>query len=396
MCERIRPHSYKNPAALLNLTIVGGHLVPSSHKDSLFLMEGCLFDVDNAYIYTGVQSEGVGEVHPADIRDRGEGLDRTRQDPGDCPVRRRTGLADANAGRYSATPALIGRSTMTDLAPPVATLTVDSPTIRLSDTLLVTLRISGPSPLRVESATDWLAAESAAYWKIEPKGAAVARQEEGTEHWEQVFRLSPFVPGEAVPLEFRPVRVSGQEVPIEPLAIRVETSLTTAQADDARPVTGVEPLPLPPDTSISFGWIFGSGVIALFLAAVVFALVRRRRVPPKPAPEEWVRQKLTELRSILGPGTGTPSAFADVLTEAVRGYLIRRFRLPAEPYTTTELLQAGDRVGVWPGEARSVMVGILEACDRMKFAGHQPSTEECRSLLEQFTQVLTAANSPPR
>ena len=54
--------SYKNPAAVLNLTIAGGYLVPASHKDSLFLMEGCLFDVDNGYIYTGVQAEGVGKI----------------------------------------------------------------------------------------------------------------------------------------------------------------------------------------------------------------------------------------------------------------------------------------------------------------------------------------------
>lgn len=54
--------SYKNPAAVLNVTLVGGYLVPGSHKDSLFLMEGCLFDVDNAYVYTGVQAEGVGKI----------------------------------------------------------------------------------------------------------------------------------------------------------------------------------------------------------------------------------------------------------------------------------------------------------------------------------------------
>ena len=54
--------SYKNFAAVFNLTIVGGYVVPASHKDSLFMMEGCLLDVDNGYVYTGVQAEGVGKV----------------------------------------------------------------------------------------------------------------------------------------------------------------------------------------------------------------------------------------------------------------------------------------------------------------------------------------------
>lgn len=54
--------SYQNPAAMLYLTGVGGYVVPGSHRDSLFVMEGCLIDVDNGYIYTGVQTEGVGKI----------------------------------------------------------------------------------------------------------------------------------------------------------------------------------------------------------------------------------------------------------------------------------------------------------------------------------------------
>jgi rhombotail lipoprotein len=54
--------SYKNFASALNLTIIGGYVVPGSHRDSLFLMEGVLLDVDNGYVYTAVQTEGVGKI----------------------------------------------------------------------------------------------------------------------------------------------------------------------------------------------------------------------------------------------------------------------------------------------------------------------------------------------
>ncbi len=54
--------SYMNPAAVLYLTIVGGYLVPGSHVDSLFMIEGCLFDVDNGFLYTSAQAEGVGKI----------------------------------------------------------------------------------------------------------------------------------------------------------------------------------------------------------------------------------------------------------------------------------------------------------------------------------------------
>jgi hypothetical protein len=54
--------TYKNPGAVFNLTVVGGYLVPASHKDSLFVMEGILIDVDNGFIYAGLQVEGMGKV----------------------------------------------------------------------------------------------------------------------------------------------------------------------------------------------------------------------------------------------------------------------------------------------------------------------------------------------
>jgi hypothetical protein len=55
-------YEYKNPAALLNLTVVGGFLVPASHRDALFTMEGVLFDTNNGYVYAGVKAEGEGRV----------------------------------------------------------------------------------------------------------------------------------------------------------------------------------------------------------------------------------------------------------------------------------------------------------------------------------------------
>jgi hypothetical protein len=35
---------FLNPSAVLNLTVVGGFIIPASHRDSLFLVEGVLVD----------------------------------------------------------------------------------------------------------------------------------------------------------------------------------------------------------------------------------------------------------------------------------------------------------------------------------------------------------------
>ena len=75
--------SYKNAAAVFNLTVVGGYIVPGSHRDSLFMMEGCLLDVDNGYIYTGVQTEGVGKIiRPTFVIEDKDAV-AARQDEGD-------------------------------------------------------------------------------------------------------------------------------------------------------------------------------------------------------------------------------------------------------------------------------------------------------------------------
>jgi hypothetical protein len=55
-------NSYLNPAAVLNLTIVGGFVVPASHRDCRFVMQGSLFDVSNEFLYATVESEGEGKI----------------------------------------------------------------------------------------------------------------------------------------------------------------------------------------------------------------------------------------------------------------------------------------------------------------------------------------------
>jgi hypothetical protein len=60
--------SYLNPAAVLNLTIVGGFLAPASHRDTLFLVQAGLIDVANGFLYASAESEGeAGIIRPTFI-----------------------------------------------------------------------------------------------------------------------------------------------------------------------------------------------------------------------------------------------------------------------------------------------------------------------------------------
>ncbi len=53
---------YQNVAAALYITIVGTYIIPGTHIDSLFIMNGALWDVRNQYLYLTAESEGLGST----------------------------------------------------------------------------------------------------------------------------------------------------------------------------------------------------------------------------------------------------------------------------------------------------------------------------------------------
>lgn len=50
---------YNNYSAFLYLTVVGLWLIPGTHADSLFVLDGAMWDVKNQYLYLSVESEGL-------------------------------------------------------------------------------------------------------------------------------------------------------------------------------------------------------------------------------------------------------------------------------------------------------------------------------------------------
>ena len=183
--------------------------------------------------------------------------------------------------------------------------------IRLSDSVALTLSLEGPAPLRMEpirESAKLLTAESAAAWHIRPLGpAAITRLSDGRERWSQTFRLDPYLAGEAVPIGFAPVRVmvgtdlNAHEVTWSTQEVRVRTSLAEARAENARPVTGIEQLPpIAPPPPETIGWPFVAVLASVFAAVVSIVLVRRSRAtPPPPSPGEWARRELAQRQRVL-------------------------------------------------------------------------------------------------
>src|SRR5262245_40190131 len=58
----VQTDRYCNPASILNLTVIGGFIIPASHCDALFVIEGGLVDVSNGYLYASLESEGESRI----------------------------------------------------------------------------------------------------------------------------------------------------------------------------------------------------------------------------------------------------------------------------------------------------------------------------------------------
>lgn len=73
--------SYLNPAAVFNVTVVGGYVVPGSQRDALFLIEGGLVDVNNGFLYASMESEGEGStLAPTFIIEEKDAIDRAKHE----------------------------------------------------------------------------------------------------------------------------------------------------------------------------------------------------------------------------------------------------------------------------------------------------------------------------
>lgn len=271
---------------------------------------------------------------------------------------------------------------------PTLAIAADRNTLRLSDTIAVTVTVEGVAPLRVEVPKDLLTGASADIWRVDPAGAAKTEMLPGDrERWTQQYKCSPFQPGAGLPLEFAPFRVkAGPAVEAaalsdKPLSFTVTTDLLGAKAEDARPATGVEELPPPPVSPIGLPAVWAIAVGGLLLvAAAVFATVRRRkRVPEVPPTAE-------ALAALDAASTPPPERVAEV----VRRFLRRRFGLPTDPVTTPELLALVRERTDWPAERVADLDAILSACDVAKFADGSPDMKAATATRDAARAWVTA------
>jgi hypothetical protein len=275
---------------------------------------------------------------------------------------------------------------------PIAIASTDQKRVQLSESVRAVVVIVAPAPLRVEPPKQLLAPESDRDWKILAVGPATLMPLFGFVGWEcwvQTYRLDPYVIGNALQVECAPIKVNGRVVTPSGFEVTVLSTVTETKADAARPVTAIEQLPPPTivEGSSSMWWVL-AGVAIVAVGIVVWRL--RHRPQPVP-PCEWAIAALDRLER---EGVSS-AALADGVATVVRGFIDRRFGIPAPKLTTTELLIAAEQAA-WPVEETDPLRRLLEICDRAKFAGDVPDDDGCRNLLAGGRDWINRVGSDPR
>jgi len=72
---------YVDSLAILNLTIVGGFLVPASHRDARFAVRCALWDVGNEFLYLTADAEAIAKrAGPSFLIEDGPALNAAKED----------------------------------------------------------------------------------------------------------------------------------------------------------------------------------------------------------------------------------------------------------------------------------------------------------------------------
>ena len=121
---------------------------------------------------------------------------------------------------------------------------------------------------------------------------------------------------------------------------------------------------------------------AFALAAAVAAIVwyfRHRPAPPAPPPvppHVRAKQRLNAALDLLHD----PRVFCIRVSDALRNYLEECFRLRAPERTTEEFLAELRTSPILTTGQKEALAAFLASCDLVKFARHEPTEADLRSL----------------
>ncbi|MBI5799963.1 MAG: hypothetical protein HZA92_04445 [Verrucomicrobia bacterium] len=155
------------------------------------------------------------------------------------------------------------------------------------------------------------------------------------------------------------------------------------------------PVPLPPE--LLWLWVTVGAALGGLLMILIWNKWFRHAplppvVPPVP-PHQRAKHRLAEALALLSQ----PKPFCIAVSDALRLYLEDRFDFRAPERTTEEFLVELQRADQLNAAQKDFLANFLSRCDVVKFAKHEPSEAELRSLHSAALGLVeeTAYELPP-
>lgn len=218
------------------------------------------------------------------------------------------------------------------------------------------------------------------------------------------YRLEPFLSGTypipAFTFEFHDVNSPEDkkyELTTEPIDIEVTSLLGEQRADlKIEDIEGVVDMPRPK----SYAWVWALGIVVVATAAGLWLYLRRKRVKElvrifKPA-HELAYERLRALVKEDLVGAGRIKEFYERISDILRHYIEHRFSLRAPERTTEEFLAELANNEVLPEADKQRLGEFLQHCDLVKFAKHNPTTQQVQETFNLVKDFIEKTKSDER
>lgn len=210
------------------------------------------------------------------------------------------------------------------------------------------------------------------------------------------YLLEPNLSGEYVisPMVYR-FRMRGEgggETELETEELTLQVGSYNPEKAGELEIHDIEPPVEIPEPEPNLFWPLVGGGIAVVLAAVAMLLRGRRKpkevIVPKIPAHEIAYAELEKLTEDDLAKLGEFREFYQRISDILRRYIENRFGLRAPERTTEEFL-----VELAQGEALSVdhqplLRSFLQHCDLVKFAAHEPSSEDMQDTFESCKEFI--------
>ncbi len=278
----------------------------------------------------------------------------------------------------------------------------DKATMTIADTVLLELEaaIEPDYEVRMPKVDKVLESFGIVDWdnlgdKLDPNNRVVSTYQ---------YRLEPFLSGTypipAFTFEFYDANNPEDkkyELTTEPIDIEV-TSLLGEQWAELKIDDIEDVLEMPKQKS--FVWIWVLGVVVLAAAIGLWLYLKRKRVKElvrifKPA-HELAYERLRALVKEDLVGSGRIKEFYERISDILRHYIEHRFSLRAPERTTEEFLAEIANTEVLPTAEKQRLGEFLQHCDLVKFAKHNPTTQQIQETFDLVKDFIEKTKSDER